>query len=118
MRGLSSAPASRWVCSRSRTAISIPRGPSRCLLLGGLFCGERTIEHLSLYREDVEAVFWGDAAECAEKCLWLLADVERRNAIAAAGHRKVLSQDVSNERVLSRVLDDALGEAAHPADRN
>jgi spore maturation protein CgeB len=76
--------------------------------LGGLFCGERTIEHLSLYKEDVEAVFWGDAAECAEQCLSLLADPDRRNAIAVAGHRKVLSQDVSNEKVIARVLDAAL----------
>jgi spore maturation protein CgeB len=79
--------------------------------LGGLFCGERTIEHLSLYEEGVEAVFWGDAAECAEKCLSLLADAERRNAIAAAGHRKVLSLDVSNEKVISQVLDHALASA-------
>ena len=76
--------------------------------LGGLFCGERTIEHLSLYKEDVEAVFWSDAAECAEQCLSLLADPNRRNAIAVAGHRKVLSQDVSNEKVIARVLDAAL----------
>jgi spore maturation protein CgeB len=76
--------------------------------LGGLFCGERTIEHMSLYQEGVEAVFWSDAAECAEKCLSLLADADRRNAIAEAGHRKVLSQAVSNEKVIARVVDAAL----------
>ena len=27
---------------------------------GGLLCAERTSEHLQLYQEDVEAVYWSD----------------------------------------------------------
>ena len=42
--------------------------------LGGLLCAERTEEHLALYEEGREAVFWSDAEECAALCHDLLSD--------------------------------------------
>ncbi|MGA9668238.1 MAG: glycosyltransferase, partial [Terracidiphilus sp.] len=36
--------------------------------LGGVFCAERTREHIELYNEDEEAVFWSSPEECALKC--------------------------------------------------
>lgn len=75
--------------------------------LGGLFCAERTSEHLELYEEGQEAVFWKDAAECAEQCLALLADESRRKAIAAAGHARAMANGHYNEQVLSQILNAA-----------
>ena len=83
--------------------------------LGGLFCAERTSEHLALYEEGREAVFWNDAAECAEQCMDLLADEPRRKAIAAAGHARALRNGHSNERVMAQILEAAMGEHARPA---
>lgn len=76
--------------------------------LGGLFCAERTSEHLALYEEDREAVFWSSAEECAEKCLALLKDEPRRRAIAEAGHRRALKNGWFNEKVLARILERAM----------
>ena len=51
--------------------------------LGGAFCAERTSEHLHLYEEDKEAVFWSSPEECAAKCAALLADDVWRRGVAA-----------------------------------
>ena len=82
--------------------------------LGGLFCAERTREHLALYEEGREAVFWSDAAECAKQCMALLADEPRRKAIAAAGHARALRNGHYNERVMARILDAATGQGTRP----
>ncbi|MBU2788022.1 glycosyltransferase [Acidithiobacillus sp. YTS05] len=78
--------------------------------LGGLFCAERTSEHLELYEDGREAVFWSNAAECAEQCMALLADEPRRKIIAAAGHARALRNGHYNERVLAQVIDAAVGQ--------
>ncbi len=85
--------------------------------LGGLFCAERTCEHLELYEEGREAVFWEDAAECAEQCLTLLADEARRKAIAAAGHARALRNQYYNEPVMTQILDAAFAKAMMPHER-
>ncbi len=72
--------------------------------LGALFCGERTIEHLTLYRDGEEAVFWKDAAECAAVCSSLLNDDERRRQIAQRGHERALRNNLFNEPVLASIL--------------
>ena len=76
--------------------------------LGGLLCAERTSEHLALYKDGEEAVFWDDADECAAMCLALLADEPKRQRIAAAGHDRALRNGWFNERVVTSVLEAAL----------
>jgi len=72
--------------------------------LGSLFLAERTPEHQFLYREDQEAVFWSNLAECAEKCLTLLGDDERCSAIAAAGRARCIANGHLNEKVIASIL--------------
>lgn len=72
--------------------------------LGGLLCAERTSEHLAIYEEGSEAVFWSDAAECAEQCRALLADEPRRRAIAAAGHARAQRNGHYNEQVMAKII--------------
>ena len=64
---------------------------------GGLFCAERTSEHLQLYQEDVEAVYWGDVEECIEKCEKLLNDDKMRAEIAEKGRIRCLRNGIFNE---------------------
>ncbi|MCP4991878.1 MAG: glycosyltransferase [Colwellia sp.] len=71
---------------------------------GGLLCAERTTEHLQLYRENKEAVFWDNVSECAEKCLWLLDNPEQREAIRKAGMKRVLKNKVGNEDICNQIL--------------
>jgi spore maturation protein CgeB len=72
--------------------------------LGGVLCAERTSEHLDLYREDEEAVFWESPEECAEKCRRLLADEGLRGRLSAAGRARCVLNQTTNARVLDQVL--------------
>lgn len=79
--------------------------------LGGLLCAERTGEHEAMYRDGDEALFWRDAAECAEVCHATLADEDRRARIARAGHERFLRDGHRNEAVMQRIVDTALAAA-------
>ena len=71
---------------------------------GGLLCAERTTEHLHLYKENEEAIFWDDADECAEKCIDLLNSPKKREAIRLAGMQRVLANKVGNEDICRQIL--------------
>lgn len=77
--------------------------------VGSLLCAERTAEHAAMYRENHEAVFWTDAAECTERCDEMLANPERRRAIAAAGHRRVAALRLTHQSLLQSVLAELTG---------
>ena len=72
--------------------------------IGGLFCAERTSEHMELYKEGEEAVFWNDAAECIKICKDLLVNKARREMIKINGKHKVESLHVGNEDVCRSIL--------------
>jgi hypothetical protein len=73
--------------------------------LGGLLCAQRTSEHLAMYTEGQEALFWDDAHECARLCRTVLADEQLRQRIAAAGHARVRQNGHYNEIVLREILE-------------
>jgi len=75
--------------------------------LGRVLCGERTADHLAMYIEDEEAVFFDTAEECAEKCLALLADRPRLERIAAAGHQRAIRNGTFAETQLRQLLEHA-----------
>ncbi|TRL26520.1 glycosyltransferase [Methylosinus sporium] len=72
--------------------------------VGTLLCAERSIDHERLYRENEEAVFWSNAAECADLCFALLADERRRSRVAEAGRRRVAANRSFNEASIFYVL--------------
>jgi spore maturation protein CgeB len=84
--------------------------------LGALLCAERTPEHLALYEEDREAVLWSTPQECASKCLALLNDAQRREAIATAGRQRYLSNPWRNMAVVETILNAAISSSA-PSER-
>lgn len=73
--------------------------------LGGLLCAERTSEHITMYVEGQEAIFWKDAKECAAMCRFALSDENRRQTIAAAGHLRVKKNGHYNENILTTILN-------------
>lgn len=75
--------------------------------IGGLFCAKRTPEHLSMYVEGREAVFWDNADECANVCLELLNSPVLRDKIALAGHQRCLQNNYFNEPTLEKILNQA-----------
>lgn len=75
--------------------------------LGALLCAERTGEHLAMYQEGDEALFWSDAQECADMCRYALTDEPRRKDIAAAGHTRVMRNGHYNEMIVTSILAQA-----------
>jgi hypothetical protein len=74
-------------------------------LIGGVLCAERTKEHINMYREDKEAVFWSTPEECAEKCFALLADEPKRETIARAGRERCIRSGYLNEPTMAKILN-------------
>lgn len=74
--------------------------------IGGLFCAERTPEHLAMYAENEEAVFWNDADECVAQCRELLADDQKRERIRKAGMDRVRANQVGNEDICRKIIDE------------
>jgi len=75
--------------------------------MGVLLCAERTSEHLAMYEDGREAVFWDNADDCADVCLDLLKTPDRIVEIAAAGRRRVLENRSFNEPLMKSILDHA-----------
>jgi hypothetical protein len=73
--------------------------------IGGLLCAERTSEHLAMYREGEEAVFWSDAEECVAVCRRLLSDDAERERIRLNGMRRVRELEIGNENIVRQVLE-------------
>jgi len=77
---------------------------------GGLLCAERTSEHLALYEDGKEAVFWNDAHECATLCKKLLAG-DNIETIKKAGMKKVRALKLGNEDICKLILEKGLSNA-------
>jgi spore maturation protein CgeB len=73
-------------------------------LLGGLYCAPRTDEHREMYEEGEEAIFFEGPDECADRCREMLDNPARRDAIARAGHERVLRNGFLNEKMARDVL--------------
>jgi spore maturation protein CgeB len=73
--------------------------------IGSVLCAERSQEHLALYDEGYESVFWSNAEECAAQCNRLLADEVLRGEIAQRGHERARRNNLFNEPVMARILD-------------
>ena len=67
----------------TRRSVEIP-------YVGALLCAERTSEHVALYEESIEAVFWCDVDECALQCRRLLGNEAWRESVRAGGIKAVL----------------------------
>jgi hypothetical protein len=75
---------------------------------GGFLLAERTAEHVRLFREDVEAVFFSNDDELLEKTRYYLAHEDERARIAAAGRRRCVEDGYAYDQRLAHVLRHAL----------
>jgi hypothetical protein len=76
--------------------------------IGTAFSAQRTSQHLAMYDEGVEAVFWDDADECARVCLALLSDPAKLKQVAERGHQRVVKDRNFNEPLMERVVRETL----------
>ncbi len=79
--------------------------------IGTLLCAERTSDHLEMYKDGEEAVFFDTADECADLCLALLARPDRIETIAAAGLKRVWRNGDFNEKVLTKMIEAGMNAA-------
>ena len=73
------------------------------------FCAERTSEHMEMYREGVEAVFWDSPEECARVCGNLLKDPAECARLAARARERVIELKLSNDEVMASILERLAG---------
>ena len=71
---------------------------------GGFMLAERTDEHLNMFKENEEAVYFSSNEELLEKCQYYLAHDEERKAIADLGRKRCLTSGYSNEGMIRNVL--------------
>ena len=71
---------------------------------GGFMLAERTYEHLSMFEEGKEAVFFSSNEELLEKCRFYLVNEEERNRIAKNGLKICREKGYSNIETLRKVL--------------
>lgn len=71
---------------------------------GGFMLAERTDEHLSMFEEGKEAVFFSSNEELLEKCRFYLVNEEERNRIAECARIACLRNNYSNLGMVQTVL--------------
>ncbi len=71
---------------------------------GSLLMAERTSEHMQLFEENKEAVFFSNNEELLEKCRYYLHHEEERKQITKAARERCLKSGYSNYETLRRVL--------------
>lgn len=71
---------------------------------GGFMLAERTEEHLALFEEDREAVYFSSDGELLEKVRWYLAHEDERVRIAEAGRRRCWAGGYTYAQRLEGVL--------------
>ena len=76
--------------------------------IGTAMCALRTAEHLAMYQDDTEAIFFDNAADCATQCKAWLADPARLALLAAAGHARALANRNFNEPLMARIFAAAI----------
>lgn len=76
----------------------------------GFMLAERTQEHLEMFEEDKEAVFFSSNEELLRKCRYYLCHDEERKKIAEAGLKRCKDSDYSNYGMISRVLTQVMVE--------
>ena len=75
---------------------------------GGFMMAERTEEHLNLFEENKEAIYFSTDEELLKKCLYYLVNVEERNKIAVAGRERAVMSGYSNEDMIRSFINSIL----------
>lgn len=75
---------------------------------GGFMMAERTDEHLSLFEENKEAVYFSSNEELLGKCKYYLDNEEERKRIAVAGKKRTFISGYSNESMVKYFINNIL----------
>lgn len=71
---------------------------------GGFMMAERTKEHLAMFQENKEAVFFSNNEELLKKCQYYLNHDTERNEIAKNGRQRCILSDYSNDGLIRGII--------------
>lgn len=69
-----------------------------------MLMAERTDEHMSLFEDGKEAIFFSSDAELLEKCTYYINHIEECHAISLAGYNRCIRSGYSNVEMIKGVL--------------
>lgn len=72
---------------------------------GGFMMAERTDEHLALFDENKEAIYFSSDEELLEKCLYYLRNEKERKKIVNAGRDRAMNSNYSNENMIRNFIE-------------
>jgi len=72
---------------------------------GGFMLAERTKEHMELFEENEEAVFFETDEELLKKVRYFLKNEKERKQIAEAGLKRCMESDYSYDHMVDKILD-------------
>ena len=71
----------------------------------GFMIAERTDEHLNLFKEDSEAVFFDSDTELLKKVKYYLNNDDLRHKIAENGYLRAIKSDYSYDKMVRIILE-------------
>lgn len=74
----------------------------------GFMIAERTNEHLDLFEEDKEAIYFDNDKELLEKVAYFLENEDERKKIQENGYKKCLNIDYSYDNMVKKVLSEII----------
>lgn len=104
VRAVQCSKVSLGMLSKGNRDLHTQRSAEIPFIAGGIFCAERTADHLELFRDGQEAVFWTSVEECARHCTDLLARPGELGRLAEAARKRVIALGLSNDCVLQKIL--------------
>lgn len=78
---------------------------------GGFMIAERTDEHLQLFEENKEAVYFESDAELLKKIKYYLENDSERILIAENGYKKCIEEDYSYDNMIDKILKKVYNES-------
>ena len=70
---------------------------------GGFFLAERTKEHLKIFEEDTEAVFFDNKQELLSKVNYFLKEDVKRKEISELGHKKIIEGPYTWDKIIKDI---------------
>lgn len=79
---------------------------------GAFMLAERTPEHQRLFKEGIEAEYFGSDAELLDKVKYYLAHEQERKIVAANGRQRCISDQYDHHTLLRKILRDLFPETS------
>ena len=105
VEAISSARIAIGLLSKGNRDLHTTRSVEIPYMGSAVFCAERTSEHLEMYREGKDAIFWDSPDECVSVCMDLLSLPSKCDMMANNTRKRVIDLKLSNDEVMASILN-------------